>query len=99
MTQRRADQPRTRADFLHAQGVLVIVREPPAALVSGILDTTLEPISPETDVATVARYFATYNLVSLPVVDADDHLLGAVTVDDLIDHMLPEDWRDTGSAS
>ena len=47
----------------------------------------------------VARILASYNLVSLPVVDADDHLLGAVTVDDLIDHMLPEDWRDTGSAS
>lgn len=76
-----------------------MLREPPAALVSGILDTTLEPISPETDLATVARYFATYNLVSLPVVDANDHLLGAVTVDDLIDHMLPEDWRDTGSSS
>lgn len=75
-----------------------MLREPPAALVSGILDTTLEPISPETDLATVARYFATYNLVSLPVVDANDHLLGAVTVDDLIDHMLPEDWRDTGSS-
>lgn len=75
-----------------------MLREPPAALVSGILDTTLEPIAPETDVATVARYFATYNLVSLPVVDANDHLLGAVTVDDLIDHMLPEDWRDTGSS-
>jgi Mg/Co/Ni transporter MgtE len=76
-----------------------MLREPPAALVSGILDTTLEPISPETDVATVARYFATYNLVSLPVVDADDHLLGAVTVDDLIDHMLPEDWRDVEDGS
>lgn len=76
-----------------------MLREPPAALVSGILDTTLEPIAPETDVATVARYFATYNLVSLPVVDANDHLLGAVTVDDLIDHMLPEDWRETGSLS
>lgn len=76
-----------------------MLREPPAALVSGILDTTLEPIAPETDVATVARYFATYNLVSLPVVDANDHLLGAVTVDDLIDHMLPEDWRESGSSS
>jgi Mg/Co/Ni transporter MgtE len=74
-----------------------LLREPPAALVSGILDTSLEPISPDTDLATVARYFATYNLVSLPVVDSSDHLLGAVTVDDLIDHMLPEDWRDSGS--
>lgn len=72
-----------------------LLREPPSALVSGIVDTSLEPIAPETDVATVARYFATYNLVALPVIDADDHLLGAVTVDDLIDHMLPANWRDT----
>ncbi len=71
-----------------------LLREPPAALVSGVVDTRLEPIGPETDVATVARYFATYNLVALPVVDEDDRLIGAVTVDDLIDHMLPEDWRD-----
>jgi Mg/Co/Ni transporter MgtE len=35
--------------------------------------------------------------VAIPVVDEGDHLLGVVTVDDLIDHMLPEDWRDTTS--
>jgi Mg/Co/Ni transporter MgtE len=76
-----------------------LLREPPSALVSGIVDTVLEPIGPETDVPTVARYFATYNLVALPVVDENDHLLGAVTVDDLIDHMLPKNWRDTTEAS
>lgn len=73
-----------------------LLREPPSALVSAVIDKDLEPVGPETALATVARYFATYNLVALPVVDEAGRLLGAVTVDDLVDHMLPEDWREHG---
>ncbi len=72
-----------------------LLREPPSSLVSAVIDKDLEPIGPESPLTTVARYFATYNLVALPVVDETGRLLGAVTVDDLVDHMLPEDWRDT----
>ncbi|HET7902786.1 MAG TPA: CBS domain-containing protein [Candidatus Nanopelagicales bacterium] len=71
-----------------------LLREPPSTLVSAVLDDSLEPIGPEAPLPQVTRYFATYNLVALPVVDENDHLLGAVTVDDVIDHMLPEDWRE-----
>lgn len=76
-----------------------LLREPPSTLVSAILDDSLEPIGPEAPLQQVTRYFATYNLVALPVVDENDHLLGAVTVDDVIDHMLPENWRDSDSES
>ncbi len=76
---------------VHLQRML---REPPAALVSGILDTDLPSLSPEDSLAAVTRYFAAYNLVCGPVVDDENHLLGAVSVDDVLDHLLPDDWRE-----
>ncbi|MSO27270.1 MAG: CBS domain-containing protein [Candidatus Nanopelagicales bacterium] len=72
-----------------------LLREPPATMVSSIVDTKLVPIGPHVSLADVARTFAAYNLVALPVVDENNRLLGAVTVDDVIDHMLPGDWRET----
>ncbi|MBT0568464.1 magnesium transporter MgtE N-terminal domain-containing protein [Williamsia sp. CHRR-6] len=77
---------------VHLQALL---REPPANLVGGIIDTNLGRLDPADSLEAVTRYFATYNLVCGPVVDAEGHLLGAVTVDDLLDHLLPEDWRET----
>jgi Mg/Co/Ni transporter MgtE len=71
-----------------------LLREPPAELVSGILDTDLPNLSPEDSLAAVTRYFAAYNLVCGPVVDDENHLLGAVSVDDVLDHLLPDDWRE-----
>jgi Mg/Co/Ni transporter MgtE len=70
-----------------------LLREPPAALVSGIVDTDLPSLAPDSSLAAVTRYFAAYNLVCGPVVDEANHLLGAVTVDDVLDHLLPDDWR------
>ena len=75
---------------VHLQRAL---REPPQTLLGTILDRDVEPVSPDTHVATITRLLATYNLTVLPVTDQDDHLLGAVSVDDVLDELLPEDWR------
>ncbi|MBF6299450.1 magnesium transporter [Nocardia amamiensis] len=80
--------------YLGSVHIQQLLREPPAHLVGGILDTDLSPLHPELPLAAVTRYFATYNLVCGPVVDEENHLLGAVSVDDVLDHLLPEDWRD-----
>jgi len=70
-----------------------LLREPPSVLVSGLIDSDLEPLEDQSDLHAVSRYFATYNLVNAPVVDRAGRLIGAVTVDDVLDHLLPEDWR------
>ncbi|MET9431024.1 MULTISPECIES: CBS domain-containing protein [unclassified Streptomyces] len=71
-----------------------LLRDPPFTLVSAIVDTDLEPLSPDTPLPVVTSHLATYNLVAAPVVDDGGSLLGAVTVDDVLDHLLPEDWRE-----
>ncbi len=71
-----------------------LLREMPSELVSGVVDATLDPLSPQTTLHEVASYLAAYNLLSAPVVDDAGRLLGAVTVDDVLDHLLPENWRD-----
>ncbi len=71
-----------------------LLREPPASILGGLVDSDLEPLRPEVTLAEVTKRMATYDLVSMPVVDGSHRLLGAVTVDDVLDHSLPRDWRD-----
>ncbi|MGL4744093.1 MAG: magnesium transporter MgtE N-terminal domain-containing protein [Dermatophilaceae bacterium] len=71
-----------------------LLREAPHSPLGGILDKDVEPVPPQASLGEVTRRLATYDLVGLPVVDDDGHLLGAVTVDDVLDHILPEDWRE-----
>lgn len=67
----------------------------PAALV-GSAAGRREPVSvsPATDREEVARLIAKYNLLAVPVVDDDRHILGIVTVDDVIDAMVDETTED-----
>ncbi len=80
--------------FLGVAHIQRLLREPPSTLVAGALDDSMETLRPEASIDQVAAHLATYNLVAAPVVDENGHLLGAVTVDDLLDHMLPTNWRD-----
>lgn len=70
-----------------------MLRYPPHERLGAILDDTLEPVSVTASAAEVARMLASYDLVSLPVVDAAHRLVGAVSVDDVLDYLLPDDWR------
>lgn len=73
-----------------------LLREPPSHPVASALDTDLASLQPSAALTEITRYFAAYNLVCGPVLDDDGHLLGAVTVDDVLDHILPDNWRESG---
>ncbi|MFM6974877.1 MAG: CBS domain-containing protein, partial [Agromyces sp.] len=76
--------------MVHFQRML---RYPPHERLGTLLDHDLEPVSSHTPAAEVTRILASYNLVSVPVVDENHRLLGVVTIDDVLDYLLPDDWR------
>jgi Mg/Co/Ni transporter MgtE len=77
-------------------GVLTLrhlVSAPPDRLVKDIMLTDVVKARATDPAVEVARTIAHYNLLAVPVVDDEDHLLGVVTVDDAIDLILPEEWQ------
>jgi Mg/Co/Ni transporter MgtE len=70
-----------------------LLREPPATLLGSLVDTDTQGLNPDATLNEVSSYLASYNLLSVPVVDGNERLLGAVTVDDVLDHLLPDNWR------
>ncbi|GAA0996859.1 magnesium transporter MgtE N-terminal domain-containing protein [Subtercola frigoramans] len=76
--------------MVHFQRML---RYPPHERLGALLDDGLEPVKAHTSAAEVSRILASYNLVSVPVVDENHRLVGVVTIDDVLDYLLPDDWR------
>jgi magnesium transporter len=100
----RAEQPEAEAlsyIFVNdAQGVLcgvvslrdLVLKEPERRL-EQIMDDDPVTVRPEADEEEVGRLMTKYNLLVLPVVDEDAHLLGVVTLDDALDAIVPEEWK------
>jgi CBS domain-containing protein len=79
--------------FVGAVGFQRLLREPPGMAVGRCVDGEPESLSPGTPELEVAARLAAYDLVAMAVCDDDGRLVGAVTVDDVLDHALPADWR------
>lgn len=80
-------------------GTLSLVRAiqaDPSALLRDVSD--LEPVhaDPRDDIIDIANLMADYNLLSLPILDDERHILGVITVDDALEAAIPEDWRRRG---
>ena len=77
--------------IVHFQALL---REPPSTQVGHLVLNDIEWPRAETSLEAVSSLLASYDMVALPVVDENAHLLGVVTIDDVLDHLLPEGWRE-----
>jgi CBS domain-containing protein len=81
--------------YLGTVGFQRLLRQPPADPVGECVEASVF-VRPELPERELAARMAAYNLVSVAVCDSDGRLLGAVTVDDMLDRLLPQDWRKTG---
>jgi magnesium transporter len=61
----------------------------PDCLLADIMETNLKTVSPGEDEMDAAEIISKYNLLALPVVDEDGYMHGIITVDDIIDILLP----------
>jgi flagellar motility protein MotE (MotC chaperone) len=79
--------------YLGALSFQRLLREPPSTRLADLVDGLPEAVHPNLPEIAVAERLAAYNLLSVPVCDESGFLLGAVTVDDVLDRTLPVGWR------
>jgi magnesium transporter len=73
-----------------------LILSDPATPVTEVMDEDLPTVTPEDRAESAAHILAEYNLLAVPVLDEERHLLGIVTVDDALAVLLPEIWQRRG---
>jgi CBS domain-containing protein len=80
--------------YLGSVGFQRLLREAPSTAIGECLDEGPDAaVPPDLPDADVAERLARYDAMAVAVCDDAGRLVGAVTVDDVLDHLLPEDWR------
>jgi CBS domain-containing protein len=78
--------------------LVALVQADPRATVGQLCDGDPVRVGAATDVVDVALLMSDYNLITIPVVDDRRLMLGLITVDDVLEAALPEDWRRRAAA-
>ncbi len=73
--------------------VIALLQADPAERLESLMDSDPVRVSASADLTDIALLMADFNLYSIPVVDDQDRVLGVVTVDDVLEATIPEDWR------
>ena len=70
-----------------------LVRSDRSRRVASITDPTLPTFAPETELPEVARVMSDYNMTAIPVVEDEGEVVGLISVDDVLEQLIPEEWR------
>ncbi len=70
-----------------------LVRANPDQKVGSVADATLPTVPPDADLPEVARVMSDYNMIAIPVIDGDGKPVGIIAVDDVLEQVIPEEWR------
>jgi CBS domain/PRC-barrel domain len=73
--------------------LVTLLQADQAASLIDVCDTDPVRVGADTDVVDVAVLMTDYNLITIPVVDDHRRMLGLITVDDVLEVTLPDDWR------
>ncbi|RMI31213.1 magnesium transporter MgtE N-terminal domain-containing protein [Nocardia stercoris] len=73
--------------------VIALLQAQPDDTVGDLMDSDPVRVAPDADLTDIALLMADFNLYMVPVVDDQDRMLGVVTVDDVLEDIIPEDWR------
>ena len=73
--------------------LVTLLQADPDAALADVSDDDPVRVGADTDVVDVAVLMSDYNLITVPVVDERRHMIGIITVDDVLEVTLPSDWR------
>jgi CBS domain-containing protein len=79
--------------LLGAPSLAELVRQDDHRRVGELAGSSTPSVAPEADVPEVARLMSDYNLIAMPVLDGDFHPVGVIAVDDVLELLVPEEWR------
>ena len=74
-------------------GLAELVRADSAASLVGVVDSTCPTVTVDAELPEVARVMSDYNLIAIPVLDGDGSVAGIIAVDDVLELLIPEEWR------
>ncbi|MGH2884238.1 MAG: CBS domain-containing protein [Solirubrobacteraceae bacterium] len=76
-----------------------LVRANEQARASDLADASTPSVAPEAEVPEVARLMSDYNLIAMPVLDGERRPVGIIAVDDVLELLVPEEWRRRAGAA